>query len=93
MDAVGVPVGCGGTPRVRRHCGLRIAVCFDFYYHRHGDHGRARRRTKTACANRLVRNVMKAVTALRGFGVDKLRYIAKDTHGRLDTYRVASTGM
>ena len=59
--------------RVRRHCGLRSAVCFDFDRHRHGDHGRACRHTKTACANWLVRNVRKAVTALRGLGMERLR--------------------
>ena len=58
---------------LRRQCGLRIVVCFDFDCDRHGDHGRACRRAKTACANRLLLTVMKAVTALRGFGVEKLR--------------------
>ena len=58
---------------LRRQCGLRIVVCFDFDCDRHGDHGRACRRAKTACASRLLLTVMKAVTALRGFGVEKLR--------------------
>ena len=59
--------------KVRRHCGSLIAVCFDLDRDRHGDHGRACRCTKAACANRLLRTVMKAVTALRWFGMEKLR--------------------